>query len=113
MEAKVIGFRDKLIELFGAPNGLCLSITESKHIKAVKEPWWQSSHFEAVGQMLVTNQCLDKFSVFHAYHLHGALLCRSVPPAGTTISRLGARMVEEGEAQAVDRVHSAYVMQFT
>jgi hypothetical protein len=27
------------IQLFGAPNGLCSSITESKHIKAVKEPW--------------------------------------------------------------------------
>ncbi|KAG0692648.1 hypothetical protein DFH29DRAFT_985697 [Suillus ampliporus] len=28
-----------LIRLFGTPNGLCSSITESKHIKAVKEPW--------------------------------------------------------------------------
>ena len=28
-----------LITLFGAPNGVCSSITESKHIKAVKEPW--------------------------------------------------------------------------
>jgi hypothetical protein len=27
-----------LIRAFGAPNGLCSSITESKHIKAVKEP---------------------------------------------------------------------------
>jgi hypothetical protein len=29
----------ELIRAFGAPNGLCSSITESKHIKAVKEPW--------------------------------------------------------------------------
>jgi hypothetical protein len=29
----------QLIREFGAPNGLCSSITESKHIKAVKEPW--------------------------------------------------------------------------
>ncbi|KAF8812067.1 hypothetical protein BYT27DRAFT_7221263 [Phlegmacium glaucopus] len=29
------------ITLCGSPNGLCLSITESKHIKAVKEPWCQ------------------------------------------------------------------------
>ncbi|KAH9975649.1 hypothetical protein BJV74DRAFT_862382 [Russula compacta] len=36
------------IQLFGAPNGLCSSITESKHIKAVKEPWRRSSHFEAL-----------------------------------------------------------------
>jgi len=28
-----------LIRLFGAPNGLCSSITEFKHIKAMKEPW--------------------------------------------------------------------------
>ena len=27
------------IQLFGSSNGLCSSITESKHIKAVKEPW--------------------------------------------------------------------------
>ncbi|KAH9976908.1 hypothetical protein BJV74DRAFT_879553 [Russula compacta] len=27
------------IRLFGSPNGLCSSIMESKHIKAVKEPW--------------------------------------------------------------------------
>ncbi|KAJ6620106.1 hypothetical protein B0H10DRAFT_2362631 [Mycena sp. CBHHK59/15] len=33
-----------LIQEFGAPNGLCSSITESKHIKAVKEPWQRSSH---------------------------------------------------------------------
>lgn len=51
-----------LIELFGAPNGLCSSITESKHIKAVKEPWRRSSHFEALGQMLVTNQRLDRLA---------------------------------------------------
>ncbi|KAF8801177.1 hypothetical protein BYT27DRAFT_7226944 [Phlegmacium glaucopus] len=45
-----------LIREFGAPNGLCSSITESKHIKAVKEPWCRSSHFEALGQMILTNQ---------------------------------------------------------
>ncbi|KAH8977448.1 hypothetical protein EDB92DRAFT_1756280, partial [Lactarius akahatsu] len=28
-----------LIHMFSAPNGLCSSITKSKHIKAVKEPW--------------------------------------------------------------------------
>lgn len=51
-----------LIRQFGAPNGLCSSITESKHIKAVKEPWRRSSRFEALGQMLVTNQRLDKLA---------------------------------------------------
>jgi len=51
-----------LIREFGAPNGLCSSITESKHIKAVKEPWRRSSHFQALGQMLLTNQRLDKLA---------------------------------------------------
>jgi hypothetical protein len=52
----------KLIRAFGAPNGLCSSITESKHIKAVKEPWRRSSRFEALSQMLLTNQRLDKLA---------------------------------------------------
>jgi hypothetical protein len=51
-----------LVTEFGAPNGLCSSITESKHIKAVKEPWRRSNHHEALSQMLLTNQCLDKLA---------------------------------------------------
>ena len=51
-----------LIQMFGAPNGLCSSITESKHIKAVKEPYRRSSHFEALGQMLLSNQRIDKLA---------------------------------------------------
>ena len=51
-----------LIRKFGAPNGLCTSITESKHIRAVKEPWRRSNHNEALGQMLVTNQRLDQLA---------------------------------------------------
>jgi hypothetical protein len=52
----------KLIRFFGAPNGLCSSITESKHIKAVKEPWRRSNRFDALSQMLLTNQRLDKLA---------------------------------------------------
>lgn len=51
-----------LIVAFGAPNGLCSSITESKHIVAVKEPWRRSSRFNALGQMLLINQRLDKLA---------------------------------------------------
>ncbi|KAG0703375.1 hypothetical protein DFH29DRAFT_981942 [Suillus ampliporus] len=50
------------IRLFAAPNGLCSSITENKHIKAVKEPWRRSSHYRALSQMLLINQRLDKLS---------------------------------------------------
>ena len=49
-----------LIRLFGAPNGICSSITESKHIRAVKEPWRRSSRNQALFQMLTTNQRLDQ-----------------------------------------------------
>jgi hypothetical protein len=56
----------KLIRAFGAPNGLCSSITESKHIVAIKEPWRRSSHYKALGQMLLTNQQLDKLAASRA-----------------------------------------------
>ncbi|KAF8170468.1 hypothetical protein K438DRAFT_1853988 [Mycena galopus ATCC 62051] len=41
-----------LIQSFGAPNGLCSSITESKHIKAVKRPYRRTSHNNALSQMV-------------------------------------------------------------
>ncbi|PSR72480.1 hypothetical protein PHLCEN_2v11651, partial [Hermanssonia centrifuga] len=54
------------IEQFGAPNGLCTSITESRHITVVKEPWRQSNCFEAIGQVLTINQRLHKLGAAHA-----------------------------------------------
>lgn len=54
-----------LIRLFGAPNGLCSSITESKHIRAVKEPWRRSNRNQALYQMLTTNQRLDQLAAAH------------------------------------------------
>jgi hypothetical protein len=63
-----------LIQMFGAPNGLCSSITESKHIKAVKEPWRRSGRNEPLGQMLLTNQRLDKLAAARAdFHARGML----------------------------------------
>ncbi|KAG2029774.1 hypothetical protein BDR03DRAFT_936783 [Suillus americanus] len=63
-----------LIRLYGVLNGLCSSITETKHIKAVKEPWRQSSHYKALGQMLVTNQHLDKLAAARVdFKSHGML----------------------------------------
>lgn len=47
---------------FGAPNGLCSSITESKHITAVKKPWRQSGRYEALRQMLTINTRNDKLA---------------------------------------------------
>jgi hypothetical protein len=63
-----------LIRLFGAPNGLCSSITESKHIRAVKEPWRRSNRNQPLGQMLVTNQRLDQLSAARTDFVHRGML---------------------------------------
>ncbi|KAI6039615.1 hypothetical protein EDC04DRAFT_2867920 [Pisolithus marmoratus] len=55
-----------LICQFGTPNGLCSSITESKHIKAVKQPYQHTNHFWALGQILRINERLDKFAAAQA-----------------------------------------------
>ena len=48
------------IKNFGSPNGLCSSITESKHIAAVKRPWRRLNKHMALPQMLKINERLDK-----------------------------------------------------
>ncbi|KAI9449318.1 hypothetical protein BJY52DRAFT_1206403 [Lactarius psammicola] len=53
------------IQLFGSPNGLCSSITESKHIKAVKEPWQRSSWYNVLPQILWTLVQLEKMAAHH------------------------------------------------
>lgn len=63
-----------LIRAFGAPNGLCSSITELKHIKAVKEPWRRSSKYNALGQMFLTNQRLDKVAAARADFVERGML---------------------------------------
>lgn len=50
------------IQKFGAPNGLSSSITESKHITAVKKPWRRSNRHEALDQMLTINTRNDKLA---------------------------------------------------
>ena len=50
------------IRQFGSPNGLCSSITESKHIEAVKETWRRSNRNEPIGQMIRTLSRLSKLS---------------------------------------------------
>ncbi|KAI6147685.1 hypothetical protein BKA82DRAFT_4329832 [Pisolithus tinctorius] len=84
-----------LICQFSTPNGLCSSITESKHIKAVKWPYWCTNHFQALGQMLVINQRLDKFAVACAdFKRHGMLrgtcLSHVLVTLGASILRYGA-----------------------
>ena len=54
------------IENFGAPNGLCSSITESKHISAVKRPWRRSSRYDPIHQIMETNRRVEKLSAARA-----------------------------------------------
>jgi hypothetical protein len=64
----------KMIRLFGAPNGLCTSITELKHRVAVKQPWRRSSRYKALGQMLLINQRLDKLAAARIDFTHRGML---------------------------------------
>ncbi|VDC07269.1 unnamed protein product [Peniophora sp. CBMAI 1063] len=48
------------IRLFGAPNGISTSITESAHIRAVKRPWRRSNRNNPLPQILKTNERMSK-----------------------------------------------------
>lgn len=50
------------IKLFGSPNGLCSSITENKHIYAVKRPWRATNRYNPLNQILLINTRLFKIS---------------------------------------------------
>ncbi|KAH6884299.1 hypothetical protein BKA70DRAFT_1468570 [Coprinopsis sp. MPI-PUGE-AT-0042] len=69
----LVHYRKNII-LFGAPNGLCSSITESRHITAVKQPWRRSNHYEALGQMLVINQRLDKLQAARSHYVSRGMM---------------------------------------
>lgn len=63
--------------------GLTSSITESRHITAVKKPWRRSNRYEALGQMLITNQRLDKFTAArNNFIARGMLPPEHGPPPG-------------------------------
>ncbi|KAG1880017.1 hypothetical protein F4604DRAFT_1879912 [Suillus subluteus] len=78
-----------LIRLFGAPNGLCSSITEAKHIKAVKEPWRCSSQYEALGQMFAScadfTQCKMLHEQLHAHNLTAPDEAANTQAVNTTV----------------------------
>jgi hypothetical protein len=75
------------IRLFAAPNGLCSSITENKHIKAVKEPWRRSSRFNALGQILLTNQRLDKLSALQVNFTRRGMLTGTCLSAANVLGK--------------------------
>ncbi|KAH9040802.1 hypothetical protein EDB85DRAFT_2072152 [Lactarius pseudohatsudake] len=73
-----------LIQEFGAPNGLCSSITESQHITAVKKPWRRSNRYEPLGQILLTNQRLDKLLSAHVNFIARGMLSKERMPTPVT-----------------------------
>ena len=84
------------------------SITESKYIKAVKEPWHHSSFFEALGQMLITNQWLNKLAAAHVNFQAWGMLSTSIfdqpdpqPPPATQLP--DDMNNEDDDGGAVDR----------
>jgi hypothetical protein len=97
------------IRLFASPNGICTSITESKHIRAVKEPYRRSSHFQALGQILHTNTRLSKLAAAtvefrEAGMLYGDVVAAAEAETGIEQEEEDWEMVadEEGEALEVD-----------
>ena len=88
------------IEDFGAPGGLCSSITESRHITAVKKPWRRSNRYQALGQMLKTNQRLDKLNA-----MHSDFVARGMLPAGHAPGR-GVSLFTRPNQARIDDVHA-------
>ena len=84
------------IKLFGSPNGLCSSITESKHIRTVKQPWRRSSKNNPLIQILQTNQRLDKLGAARSYfERHGML-------KGTALSEAIRTSQDDGECSDIE-----------
>ena len=87
------------ITLFGSPNGLCSSITESKHIVAVKRPWRRSSRYKALAQMVCTINRLDKLAALQrVYARQGMLVGTTSAHVAQTLHKCLPRAVgAEGE----------------
>ncbi|TFK84482.1 hypothetical protein K466DRAFT_496496 [Polyporus arcularius HHB13444] len=56
----------RMIKYFGSPNGVCTSISESKHIRAVKRPWRASNRNKPLLQILRTNTRYGKLAAARA-----------------------------------------------
>lgn len=91
------------IREFGSPNGLCTSITESKHIKAVKEPWRRSSRYNALGQMLLTNQRIDKLSAARVDFTARGMLNGPLFTAGLVLNGFKDGSADDVEEQGLQK----------
>ncbi|KAI6137689.1 hypothetical protein BKA82DRAFT_4334648 [Pisolithus tinctorius] len=92
-----------LIRLFGVPNGLCTSITESKHIDAVKDPYRRTNRNKPLGQMLIINQRLDKLAASRRdFNERGMLEGNCLTATMQLLSTQGSGPCNEDNGEAVD-----------
>ncbi|KAL0958413.1 hypothetical protein HGRIS_000554 [Hohenbuehelia grisea] len=97
-----------LIQEFGALYGVCSSITESRHITAVKRPWRCSNRYNALGQMLVTNQRLDKLAALRTMFVDKGML---LPSHDTKTSvAIDGSDDEDDDGGAIDEVVTGSVV---
>ncbi|KIL60923.1 hypothetical protein M378DRAFT_83194, partial [Amanita muscaria Koide BX008] len=80
------------IQYFGSLNGLCSTITESKHIKVVKEPWRRSNRYNALSQMLTTISRGEQLSALQMLFTSNGML------TGTTASYIKQELWREATA---------------
>jgi hypothetical protein len=80
------------VHSFGSPNGLCSSITESKHIDAVKRPWRRSNRNNAIFQMLKTNERMHKLDAARVEFARKGMLDTSIMDDAERISNVRERV---------------------
>ncbi|KAF8801739.1 hypothetical protein BYT27DRAFT_7226659 [Phlegmacium glaucopus] len=85
------------------------TLQEAKHIKAVKEPWRRSSHYNALGQMRMTNQRLDKLAAAHVDFTDRGMLNGSC--IQEAMADYLASIEEESEGLMDDQVHKELVVE--
>ena len=79
-------------------SGLCSSITESCHITAVKKPWHCLNRYQALGQMLLINQQLDKVAAMHSNFTARGILSSSDVSTGAINDDYDDKSPVEGTA---------------
>lgn len=85
------------ITMFGSPNGLCSSITESKHITAIKKPWRLTNRNNPLDQILQANVRLSKISAQRIDFAHRGMLRGDV----LTAARVELGLADEDELPEV------------
>ncbi|KAJ3474465.1 hypothetical protein NLI96_g12442 [Meripilus lineatus] len=85
------------IKLFGSPNGLCSSLTESKHIVTVKKPWRASSRHNPLKQILDTNVRMTKISAARIDFGHRGMLNGMILTITRDISLIAIYLIHQGQ----------------